>query len=64
MYRKNCERCGRPSFSSSEAGTWHCPVCGNDLTNYPFFDAETLEKLIILQKWRTQVYDKNHRVLK
>jgi len=45
MYQKNCDRCNRPSFSSSEIGEWICPVCGNDLTTYPFFDAMTMERI-------------------
>jgi len=45
MYQKNCDKCQRPSFSSSEYGAWHCPVCGNDLTKYPFLDAMTLERI-------------------
>lgn len=47
VYRKNCERCFRPSFSSSEVGEWLCPVCGNDLTRQSFFDATTMEQLSI-----------------
>ncbi|UII56515.1 endonuclease Q family protein [Cytobacillus spongiae] len=47
MYRKNCTKCNRPSFSSSEVGKWICPICGNDLTGYPFFDAVTLERIPI-----------------
>lgn len=45
MYRKNCENCNRPSFSSSEFGNWECPVCGSDLTKQPFFDAITFEQI-------------------
>lgn len=45
MYRKNCPKCHRPSYSSSEIGEWLCPVCGNDLTLFPFFDAFTFEQL-------------------
>jgi len=45
MYQKNCDNCHRPSFSSSETGDWLCPVCGNDLTKYPYFDAMTLERI-------------------
>lgn len=45
MYRKNCEKCNRPSFSSSEFGNWECPICGNDLTEQPFFDAITFERI-------------------
>ena len=50
MYRKNCDRCNRPSYSSSEFGEWLCPVCGHDLTRNPFFNAVTLEKVAILPK--------------
>ncbi|WP_026694392.1 hypothetical protein [Peribacillus kribbensis] len=45
MYRKNCYRCGRPSFSSVEHGSWICPVCGNDLSGQKLFNAATYEKL-------------------
>ncbi len=45
MYRKNCTKCNRPSYSSSEMGEWLCPVCGTDLTHFPFFDAITFERL-------------------
>ncbi|MBP2241851.1 ribosomal protein L37AE/L43A [Cytobacillus eiseniae] len=45
MYQKNCDRCCRSSYSSCEVGEWLCPVCGHDLTAYPFFDAMTLERI-------------------
>lgn len=45
MYRKNCERCGRPSFSSCSTGAWYCPVCGHDLSSYPTFQAEIFERI-------------------
>lgn len=45
MYQKNCDRCQRASFSSSEFGEWICPICGQDLTSYPFFNATTLERV-------------------
>ncbi|WP_409295706.1 hypothetical protein V1498_19870 [Peribacillus sp. SCS-26] len=44
VYRKNCYKCHRPSFSCSESGSWLCPVCGTDLTNQRLFDAVALEK--------------------
>jgi uncharacterized Zn finger protein (UPF0148 family) len=50
MYRKNCDRCNRPSYSSSELGEWICPVCGYDLTDQPFFSAMTLEKVSRIYK--------------
>ncbi len=56
MYRKNCDRCHRPSFSSSEFGEWLCPVCGHDLTSYPFFNALTLEKAAILPRLKRNAY--------
>jgi uncharacterized Zn finger protein (UPF0148 family) len=59
VYRKNCDRCNRPSFSSSEVGEWLCPVCGNDLTRYPFFNAISLEKVAILPRWKKSTYEKN-----
>ncbi|MDZ5473525.1 hypothetical protein SM124_17560 [Bacillus sp. 31A1R] len=45
MYRKDCDKCLRSSYSSSEFGEWACPICGNDLTNHPFFDAITFERI-------------------
>ncbi len=45
IYRKNCDKCHRPSFSSSEIGSWYCPICHNDLTTNPFFDANTFEQI-------------------
>jgi len=47
IYRKNCDKCHRPSYSSSEIGEWHCPICNNNLTDYPFFDAITFEQIHI-----------------
>lgn len=47
MYKKFCERCQRPSFSSSETGEWKCPVCRNDLTNLPYFDAIKHERIYV-----------------
>lgn len=47
MYRKNCDKCCRPSYSSDDFGEWLCPVCGNNLTKSPFFDAITFEQLPI-----------------
>lgn len=47
LYRKNCDKCNKPSFSSSEYGEWLCPVCGHDLTAQPFFDAVTFEQVYI-----------------
>ena len=28
-------------------GEWICPVCGQDLTTYPFFNAMTMERINI-----------------
>lgn len=50
MYQKNCNNCHTPSFSSTEAGEWLCPVCGNDLTFEPFLDAMTREPVHIIYK--------------
>lgn len=35
MFKKDCSRCTRPSFSSAENGEWICPACGYDLTALP-----------------------------
>jgi len=32
MVRKDCPKCGKPSFSSSSSGMWKCPECQYDLT--------------------------------
>ncbi|WP_174732840.1 hypothetical protein [Mesobacillus harenae] len=56
MYRKNCDRCHRPSYSSSEHGMWNCPICGNDLTAYPFFNAVTLERVGAVPKGKLESY--------
>ncbi|MCM3597176.1 hypothetical protein M4D55_15485 [Metabacillus idriensis] len=32
MYKKLCNRCYQPSFSSCPADRWICPICTNDLT--------------------------------
>lgn len=64
MYRKNCDKCYRPSYSSTEFGTWICPVCENDLTHHPFFDAITFERIHVralprqkkLQSYKNQLY--------
>ncbi|CAM3889102.1 hypothetical protein [Mesobacillus thioparans] len=61
MYRKNCDRCNRPSYSSSEQGEWLCPVCRNDLTRYPFFNAISLEKVVIKHRWKTAVYSQTQQ---
>lgn len=54
MYQKNCDRCQRPSFSSSEQGDWLCPVCGNDLTLQLFFNAMTQERVNVSYKIQKQ----------
>lgn len=45
IYQKNCDRCHRSSYSSVENGEWLCPVCNQDLTQYPLFDAITFERI-------------------
>jgi ribosomal protein L37AE/L43A len=61
MYKKNCQRCSRASFSSTEAGEWICPSCGNDLTASPFFQATSFlqinQKVVPLEK-KLKVYSK------
>lgn len=58
MYRKNCDKCNKSSFSSSEFEDWICPICGKDLTEYPFFDAITSEQIHVKVKkpQQTSVY--------
>lgn len=41
MYKKVCTDCSKPSFSSSETGTWLCPVCGADITRVNLQAPET-----------------------
>ncbi|SDM69649.1 hypothetical protein [Sediminibacillus halophilus] len=33
MYRKTCNRCSQPSYSSTKIGGWFCPVCNQDLSH-------------------------------
>ena len=39
VYKKMCYKCHRPSFSSSNQGSWFCPYCSEDLTEQRAFDA-------------------------
>ncbi|MBN8202414.1 hypothetical protein [Bacillus sp. NTK034] len=55
MYQKVCEHCKKTSFSSSEIGEWLCPVCGSDLTDNPFFDAMTRERIFVSYNSKTFV---------
>ena len=66
MYRKNCDKCHRPSYSSSEIGKWYCPICNHDLTDYPFFDSITFERIHVnysfkkvIKSYQTQYYNKS-----
>ncbi len=45
MVRKECTRCQRSSFSCMEEGTWLCPVCGEDLTDNPFYRAKSFQEV-------------------
>lgn len=45
LYRKNCHKCLRASFSSAEYGKWLCPTCGEDLTVQKAHDALTIERI-------------------
>jgi uncharacterized Zn finger protein (UPF0148 family) len=47
IFRKNCDKCNRPSYSSCEHNEWYCPICNNDLTHYPLFNAMTFERINI-----------------
>lgn len=40
MYKKTCDKCTRPSYSSSEFGKWICPHCKRDLTHIKKLKAE------------------------
>ena len=44
MFQKNCYRCSRPSFSSTEEGLWICPNCGADLTAQKSHHPESSKK--------------------
>jgi ribosomal protein L37AE/L43A len=62
MYKKACPRCTRSSFSSSEAGEWVCPSCGNDLTSLPLYQPKSLRPLsekIISKKKIIQTYQRH-----
>ncbi|RDU36432.1 hypothetical protein DRW41_12935 [Neobacillus piezotolerans] len=41
MYKKVCNECSKPSYSSCETGTWLCPVCGADITRVNLQAPET-----------------------
>jgi len=45
MFRKNCNKCRRPSFSSVQSGEWICPICGENLTKVKAVDAGVWDKL-------------------
>lgn len=60
MYRKICDRCDRPSYSSSEIGKWICPECNNDLTRNPFFEAMTLERVFVKLFLNNDTAEKYH----
>ncbi|MBM6619055.1 hypothetical protein [Bacillus suaedaesalsae] len=40
MYKKICDRCMRPSYSSSEYGVWLCPTCNKDISYIKKQEAE------------------------
>ncbi|RIW36103.1 hypothetical protein D3H55_06500 [Bacillus salacetis] len=54
MFKKHCQRCSRPSFSSTETGEWLCPSCGNDLTDLPVHNPSSFlqinQKIVPLEK--------------
>ncbi|WML47828.1 hypothetical protein RCG23_21250 [Neobacillus sp. PS3-34] len=58
MYKKVCNHCHQPSFSSCDSGTWICPVCSTDITHVFHQDAEsrmdTKKKLELLANRYTQ----------
>jgi|Wag4MinimDraft_7_1082656.scaffolds.fasta_scaffold00034_12 predicted RNA-binding Zn-ribbon protein involved in translation (DUF1610 family) len=31
MFKRECENCGKKSYSSSEKGKWECPYCGKEI---------------------------------
>lgn len=41
MFRKQCGRCGKTSYSLSAKGRWICPGCGADLSSEPCLARET-----------------------
>jgi uncharacterized Zn finger protein (UPF0148 family) len=64
MYKKLCPKCQQPSFSSSDAGAWICPVCLNDLTRVPHQNAECRRKdkpQLFLIKNRYSLHNKPSR---
>ncbi|MDP4164879.1 MAG: hypothetical protein Q8898_17430 [Bacillota bacterium] len=45
MYKKICNKCHQPSFSSCNTGTWLCPICNHDLTRIFSQDAESAKNI-------------------
>jgi uncharacterized Zn finger protein (UPF0148 family) len=45
MFKKVCDHCSQPSYSSSETGKWLCPLCNHDITHVLLQDAESQEAL-------------------
>ncbi|MFZ3589649.1 hypothetical protein ACOI1C_10270 [Bacillus sp. DJP31] len=43
MYKKTCDRCIRPSYSSCESGQWICPSCQKDITHLKLRQAEVVK---------------------
>lgn len=49
MYKKTCDQCHQPSFSSCEKGTWFCPICDHDITHVMHQNAES--QAVVKQKF-------------
>ncbi|WP_421382027.1 hypothetical protein ACOJQI_21670 [Bacillus salacetis] len=62
VYKKNCQRCGRSSYSAVESGEWKCPYCGIDLAGTPFFNPTSFNQInqrVIPLKEKLHTYSKS-----
>ena len=41
MFKKQCRRCRKTSYSLSAEGRWICPGCGEDLAREPLLARDT-----------------------
>ena len=57
MFKKQCTRCNKVSYSLSAEGRWICPKCGADLSALPIMvrDTSTANVLPVRGKETTRV---------
>ncbi len=63
VYKKMCYKCHRPSFGSSNQGSWICPYCSEDLTKQRAFDAviqQQINQSLHYKKQAISAYERNH----